>query len=200
MNYPQFFDQVEPIVLYDPLARFLGAFDDGRIEIRYLDVVRLAGHSCPTVAGAFLMAAHGLKALYGNEAPIRGEIEVEMQQHLGEGVCGVIANILSFITGATEESGFHGIGGRFDRRNLLSFGNEIASPVRFTRRDTGEKAAVRYDPSFIPSDPNMAPLLSKSILGHATEEEGLLFRRLWQERVENILTHNAEDPRLVVVE
>lgn len=52
MHYPAFFDDVPAIRLYDPLAEFLGAVDDGVIEYRYLDAVKLAGHSCPTVASA----------------------------------------------------------------------------------------------------------------------------------------------------
>ena len=39
----------------DPLARFLGAAEDGVIEYTYADTVKLAGHSCPTVASAYLM-------------------------------------------------------------------------------------------------------------------------------------------------
>ncbi len=61
MQYPIFYDQVENIKLYDPLSDFLGAVDKGDIEITYLDCVKLAGHSCPTVAGAYLMALTGLK-------------------------------------------------------------------------------------------------------------------------------------------
>ena len=60
MNYPSFFDRVEPISLQDPLSNFLGAFVDGKLDITYLDCVKLAGHSCPTVAGAYLMACKGL--------------------------------------------------------------------------------------------------------------------------------------------
>ena len=122
MKYPAFYDQIETIIVADPLALFLGAFEGGVIEYNYLDVARLAGHSCPTVAGAYLMVSHGLKALYGDELPVRGEIEVAMLQNRHEGVCGVIANVFSYITGATEDSGFHGLAGQFDRRQLLSFG------------------------------------------------------------------------------
>ena len=52
MQHPAFFDKVKPIVLYDALAEFLGAAQAGRVEYGYLDAVKLAGHSCPTVAGA----------------------------------------------------------------------------------------------------------------------------------------------------
>ncbi|WP_434658597.1 hypothetical protein [Sulfurimonas sp. NW9] len=49
MNYPQFFDTVQSIPLKDPLAQVLGAFENGEYEITYLEVVKAAGHSCPTV-------------------------------------------------------------------------------------------------------------------------------------------------------
>jgi len=200
MEYPAFYDRVAPIVLRDPLADFLGALEGGVVEVSYLDAVRLAGHSCPTVAGAFLIAARGLEALYGDDLPTRGEIEVQMQQPIEEGVCGVVANVLSLITGAAADGGFHGIGSQFDRRHLLSFDNAIAAPVRFTRKDTDENASVRYDPGVVPADPEMMPLLQKRLAGLATDAEADRFRHLWQGRVESILCDHAHDPRLITVE
>jgi len=200
MKYPAFYDLVETIVVRDPLADFLGAFEDGVIEYSYLDVARLAGHSCPTVAGAYLMVAHGLKALFGDELPVRGEIEVAMQQHQHEGVCGVVANVFSYITGATQDSGFHGLAGRFDRRQLFSFGQQIPATVRFTRKSNGHSILVSYDPSCVPADADMGPLLSKAISGQADAEEALRFGQLWQNRVEAILCDCANDPRLLMIE
>ncbi len=197
MHYPQFYDQVEPIVLRDPLAAFLGAFKGGVMQLGYLDVVRLAGHSCPTVAGAYLMARKGLKALYGDELPVRGEIQVEMQEPIDEGVCGVIANVLSFITGATDSSGFHGLAGQFDRRHLLSYGNENPAPVRLVRRDTGQAVSINYDASGVPADPAMGSLFSKTLSGRATAEEAEQFGQLWQARVKAILCDYADDPELI---
>lgn len=55
MPFPEFFDTTPRIIVRDPLARFPGAADGGVIEYGYADVVRLAGHSCPTVASAYLM-------------------------------------------------------------------------------------------------------------------------------------------------
>ena len=43
MHAPAFFDQAPSIVMYDALARTLGATQDGLIEYRYLDAVKLAG-------------------------------------------------------------------------------------------------------------------------------------------------------------
>ena len=74
MSYPAFFADARKITLYDPLAEFLGAAAQGLIEYSYGDVVKLAGHSCPTVAGAYLMTLKGLGALYGNDTPERGAI------------------------------------------------------------------------------------------------------------------------------
>ncbi|MEZ5628204.1 MAG: hypothetical protein R3E34_11865 [Rhodocyclaceae bacterium] len=81
---PAFYDQVAPIRLRDPLAATLGAFDEGIYEIGYREVVKLAGHSCPTVAGAFLMARRGLQALYGEALPVRGQIRVDLPAPVDE--------------------------------------------------------------------------------------------------------------------
>ena len=54
MSYPKFYDKIEKIELYDPLSEVLGAFEDGKYSIEYKDVVKSAGHSCPTVAGAYI--------------------------------------------------------------------------------------------------------------------------------------------------
>ncbi|MEP6969241.1 MAG: hypothetical protein ABJA49_02290, partial [Betaproteobacteria bacterium] len=45
MQTPAFFEQAPTIVMYDALAQTLGAVQDGLIEYRYLDAVKLAGHS-----------------------------------------------------------------------------------------------------------------------------------------------------------
>ena len=50
MSFPEFFKQVPDITLADPLADFLGAAEGGLLRYGYADAVKLAGHSCPTVA------------------------------------------------------------------------------------------------------------------------------------------------------
>ena len=47
----------------DPLAEFLGAADGGRLEYTYADAVKLTGHSCPTVAGAWLATRRALATM-----------------------------------------------------------------------------------------------------------------------------------------
>ena len=61
MNFPEFFESAPRITVRDPLARFLGAAEDGIIEYTYSDAVKLAGHSCPTVASAYLMTRTAMR-------------------------------------------------------------------------------------------------------------------------------------------
>lgn len=186
MNYPEFFNDIEKISLKDDLAEFLGATQEGTIEFSYIDVVKTAGHSCPTVLGAYLMTLEGLKALYKDETPKRGEIKVEFSEKIEDGVAGVIANVITNITGATTNSGFKGIMGLFSRNNLMAFESDISSNVKFTRRDTNESVEVIYDPSSIGADPMMRELMQKSISKQATAQEAEAFGKLWQQRVEAI--------------
>jgi formylmethanofuran dehydrogenase subunit E len=187
MKYPDFYAKVETIKLYDPLSDFLGAFTDGIIEIGYVDCVKLAGHSCPTVAGAYLMTLQGLKALYPDSLPQRGSIKVSIKDNRSEGVAGVIGNIISFITGACDESGFKGVQGNFGRNDLITYNEPIASEIMITRIDTNESVSVSYDPSYIPADEQMKPLMAKILQNSASDEEKQTFKTLWQKRVEKIL-------------
>lgn len=197
MNYPGFFDNIEKIKLKDDLAEFLGATQEGIIEFSYIDVVKTAGHSCPTVLGAYLMTLEGLKALYKDETPKRGEIKVEFSEKIEDGVAGVIANVITNITGATTNSGFKGIMGLFSRNNLMAFESDISSNVKFTRRDTNDSVEVIYDPSSIGADPMMRELMQKSISKQATKEEAEMFGKLWQQRVEAISQNISEVIKLV---
>ena len=187
MNYPQFFDNVKPIQLQDKLAMTLGAFYDGKYEITYKEVVKSAGHSCPTVAGAYLMTQSALDALYGDNTPQRGEIKVSFSETQEEGVAGVIGMVVSMITGATTDNGFKGLSGKFARTNLMAFDQKISSSARFTRTDTNESVDVTYDPSFASVNPRQMELMKKMMQGISSKDELKEFGLLWQQRVENIM-------------
>ncbi len=189
MQYPAYFDDVEKIILKDDLSDFLGTFEEGLIEFTYTEIVKSAGHSCPTIAGAYIMTLKGLKVLYGNEIPQRGGIKVEFSEDPDDGVAGVIANTISNITGATETSGFKGIGGNYVRHSLMKFEAEINSSVRFIRTDTGAYVDVYYHPDFIPGDPLIQVLMPKVLNNNASMDEKKHFGMLWQSRVKDIVTH-----------
>lgn len=188
MQYPPFFDTIETIKLTDPLADFLGALEDGYMEFSHLDVVKSAGHSCPTVAGAYLMALEGLKALYGEHLPVRGEIKVAFKGEAIEGVNGVIANLFTQLTGATGDLGFKGIGGNFSRNNLLYFHEETSADVKLTNTITGVSVEVYYTPQAVAVDPAQKELMEKIINKSASAEERKKFKSIWQKRVERIFS------------
>ena len=199
MKFPEFFDAAPRIRLRDPLAQFLGAAEDGILEYGYGDAVKLAGHSCPTVASAYLMTRAALAALYPGEVPERGAVRVEMHDPAEEGVAGVIANVAGLLTGAAQAGGFKGIGGRFVRRDLLSFGQPVSGQVRFTRKDTGASVGVSARLDRVPADPRVGMLLPRILAGAASAEEAQLFRALWQGRVRSLLLEHADDPEVIVV-
>lgn len=197
MSYPTFFDTIEVIKVKDPLSSILGAFDNGEYSFHYVDVVKAAGHSCPTVAGAYIMTLLALKALYPNERAVRGDIKVEFAESAEEGVAGVIGNVISQITGATDKSGFKGLQGKFARHSLMFFEADINAHARFTRVDTSKSVDVSYNPSSIVPSPDMQPLMQKMMSGSASQEELKEFGTLWQERVKRIF-ENIESVAKVV--
>ncbi len=199
MKSPDFFDTISPIHMHDPLAQLLGAMSDGKITYNYIDMVKLAGHSCPTVAGAWIVCVLGLKKLYGTDIPVRGNIKVEMAGALDEGVTGVIAQCLTLITGASNEGGFKGLGAGFARNNRLFFGCDLSGEVRLSRLDNGESVTLTYDPSSIPFHPQMKVLMQKVRQGALTDEERAFFAEEWQNRVRKIMTRPDLWPQLVTV-
>lgn len=192
MNYPIFYDSIESIKVRDPLCSVLGAFENGEYSFNYRDIVKSAGHSCPTVAGAYIITLEGLKALYKDELAVRGEIKVEFQEDIQNGVAGVIANVVSQITGATDKSGFKGLQGKFARHSLMHFNSSVESSVRFTRLDTNKSVEVSYDPSSVKSDPLMHSLMKKIIDGDASKNDIKEFGIHWQERVKRIFENLNE--------
>jgi hypothetical protein len=201
MDFPDFFDKVPTISMREPLAKFLGASKSGIITYNYADAVKLAGHSCPTVAGAYLMVRKGLACLYGNDLPERGGIEVHMRDARDQGTTGVIAAVATLLTGAAPETGFGGVGAahRFSRRGLLRFDMPINGLLALRRRDTGHAVALDLETGVVPPDPQMMPLFAKAVGGQADEAEQERFALLWQARVARMLLEHADDPNLVHV-
>ncbi len=182
MSYPKFFNEIEHIVLVDELSDFLGSTEGGVIDISYLEIVKMSGHSCAVTSGAYLMALKGLKELFGTELPKRGEIKVELRGTLADNT-GVMAQVLMNITGATTDTGFMGIQGKFNRRGLLDYGADIQSDVRFTRIDTNKSIEVSYTPAKVVTP---GEIMMSAIGPDATEESRRTFPHRWQEMVKTI--------------
>ena len=198
MKLPTFYAHAPVVQTFDPLAQLLGAATDGRLDYSYADVVRLAGHSCPTVAGTFLMGRAAMQALYPDGPAERGQIEVSMPAPVHHGTTGVEAQVLTLLTGAAADNGFHGLAGRYARDGLLTYaGRHESDAVIFRRRDNGAAVAVQLDTSPVPSDPRQRDLLMKIMQDTASDAEQQAFAEVWQERVRRMLVDFADDPRVV---
>ncbi len=200
MNFPAFFDQAPKIQVHDPLSEFLSAVDGGRIEYGYADAVRLAGHSCPTVAGAYLMARAGLRALFPDGPAERGGVAVTMSAGETDGTTGVIAQVFTLLTGAAANNGFHGIGGRFVRSGLLRYGGGRQDCIaEFRRTDRGVGVRLALDFSSVPPAPQMRMLMGQALAPEASADVRRAFGEVWQERVRRLLLDHADDPAVILV-
>jgi hypothetical protein len=199
MEFPDFFADAPTITLRDPLAAFLGVSKSGVMTYTYTDAVKLAGHSCPTVAGAYLMVRSGLSHLYGDDLSQRGGVEVYLRDERDQGTTGVIATIAMLLTGAAPETGFAGIGSRFSRRNLLHFSVPIDGLLALQRCDSGRGVILDLDMARVPAAREMQMLSPRVVDGQASEEEQARFGVLWQARVAQMLTKHADDRDLVQV-
>ena len=123
----------------------------------------------------------------------------ELRQLL-PGVTGVIANVIALVTGATVDTGFHGLAGRFDRRRLLAYGVDIAGQVRFTRTDSAASVTVAARLDQVGGDPRAMQLMPKCLSGSASPAERALFGEIWQERVRKLLIEHADDPQVILVQ
>jgi hypothetical protein len=199
MKLPAFFDQVPRLRTYDPLAEVLGSAEDGILEYGYGDAVRVAGHSCPTVAAAYWLTVRALTELYPYELPQRGGVRVEFREDPRGGVTGVVATVVQMLTGAAGEGGFKGLAGRFARNGLQHFAPELPLAMRFTRIDKRAAVDVASDFSSLPEDVRLAPLVNRCASGRATRPELLQLAQLWQQRVADLLLVHAWDPCMFVV-
>jgi len=194
-----FFSEVEPIRLIDPLAIVLGAQDEeGVLVIHYRDAVLLAGHSCPAVSSAFQLTKKALKALYGDDAPVRGEVKVLVKGGPRDLAYGPQAQVISFITGSWGETGFKGLGGRFSRNDKLIFdSNDVQfNTFIFQRIDNKRAVSISSNPGVLPQDPRMSRLMPLVLQGKAEKEDKELFISLWQGNVRKILLEDDLYPGL----
>ncbi len=195
--FRNFLKEVRPIKFREPLAETLGVFkaEGATLEYTFIDAIKMAGHACPTVAGAYLSCQKALERLYLDETPVRGEISITVYGEPDEGVYGVMAQVFSFLTGAAPATGFRGLGHKFKRKDLLQFIPDKIDPqamcFEFRRLDNGKAVLVKFYPQQIPFSAEkakrLAELLEKIIWEAAKEEEKREFQQLWMGRVRDML-------------
>lgn len=197
MDLPRLFADAPTIALYDPLAAVLGSAPDGVLHYGFADAVQLSGHACPTVAGAYLMTLRGLRQLYPQQMPQRGAVMVRMRKAASDGTTGVIAQIAGLITGAAGDGGFAGLAGKFRRRGLLQFSQDIPSLMQLVRVDNDAAVNLDFDPSRVPAAADIGELLPRLLAGDATPDEAERFQACWRQRLYDLLVTHADGPLLV---
>lgn len=200
--FTDFLEEVTPIKLREPLAETLGALkQEGTIlEYTYIDVIKLAGHACPTTAAAYLCCRKALETLYPQEIPVRGEIAITVYGEPDEGVYGVMSQVFSLLTGAAAATGFRGLGHKFKRKDLIKFSPQKPDPqamsFEFRRLDKGKTVLVKFYPQAIPfpreKSQRAGELLEKVIWEAATAEERQEFQELWMAKVKDMLLREKE--------
>ncbi len=186
------------ITVYDALGDLLGA-GGGIFTYTFDDVVKLSGHACPTVAGAFLLVKVAFDHLYpGDETPQRGAVVVELSGAADEGVNGPLSQVYTLVTGAAAEQGFHGLAGRHVRKNLLQFNVPGAGMVTFSRKDTGQKVTLAYSPVTIPPKGDIGDKMGLILSGAADERITAEFTAIWRQRVLDILADGGKTTIQVV--
>ena len=209
-TFHEFLKEVRPIRFKEQLAETLGAFksEGAVLEYTFIDAVKMAGHACPTVAGAYLCCQKALEVLFADEIPVRGEISVTVYGEPDEGVYGVMAQVFSFLTGAAPATGFRGLGHKFKRKNLLKFspgeGDSQAMRFEFKRLDSGKAVLAKFYPQQIPFSEKkakrMGELLEKVIWEAARDEEKREFQELWMGKVKGMLLEEKEIDRWLKIE
>ena len=209
-RFRDFLLDTEPIRFKDPLAETLGVFkrQNAVIEYTFLDVVKLAGHACPTTAAAYLCCQKALLELYSDEIPIRGEIAITVYGEPDEGVYGVISQIFTLLTGAASATGFRGLGPRFKRKDLLEFSPEKIDPAaqcfKFQRLDSKKSVVVKLYPDKIPfpaeRSKRLQTLMPKVIWEAASKDECKEFQNLWMGKVRDMLVGKKDIDRWLKIE
>ena len=75
----------------------------------------------------------------------------------------------------------------------------MAGEVTLRRIDNDLSVSLSYDPSVIPEDHRLKPLMQKVLLEKASEQEKALFKELWQERVKKILLTQAFRNKMIQI-
>lgn len=167
------------IKIYEPFAQFLMAEKSmWQFEISLLDCYRFAGHACYAITGAYLVTEAAVKHLYPETNTCeRGDLSVKFGSGLFEMATGPRSNVVSYITGSWGDTGFPGLSGRFNRKNLVTYGEQNIPKfsTTFFRTSNQHEVTVHYNPSKIIE--NLNPELP--------------FPKNWREGIRQILMNSA---------
>ena len=192
--------EVPPIMMIDPYFQIFGQ-SQVAVPYTYENAVKLAGHSCGAVTGAWTITRKALEVLYPNgEIPVRGQIAVEAPGAEDEWFVGVFGEVITYITGAAPKTGF--IGAEFGqtdnvfvRQNKMVYPDEPTGTLPpkmewiFTRLDTGAKVGVNFNlavilPIATPERQEMGKIMAA---GEANPQEAADYYEYWNARAKFVL-------------
>jgi hypothetical protein len=192
---------VPPIMMRDPFLELLGQ-TTGPLAYTYEEAVKLSGHSCGAVAGAWTITRKALEALYPGETPVRGQILVQAPGAENEWHVGVFGEVITYITGAAPKTGFSGSefakgDDIFVRRDKMTYTEEptgTAPPMMewvFTRADTGKSVGVKFNVMAVQplATEERTAMGVKMASGAATPEEAADYVKYWNDRVDFIFAN-----------
>lgn len=192
----EWFSSVRPIVLRDPLAELTGAFQSHHalLEYSFDDVVKMAGHACPSVGAAFVCCRKALGVLHQGDIPERGAIAVTVHGAPDDKTYGVMGQVFGYVTGACGVTGFKGLGGKFRRKDLLSYQaggpDDGTMTVTFERVGKGNKVRATLTPArypVVPGQDRLPALLEKVLANSASHQELHEFQDFWMDRVKALV-------------
>ncbi|HMM27539.1 MAG: hypothetical protein AAGU78_10260 [Chloroflexota bacterium] len=202
---------VPPIFLRDPLLEMFGQTADP-IPYTYEEAVKLSGHSCGAVAGAWTITRKALAALYPDEVPVRGQIVIHAPGAEDEWHVGVFGEVMTYLTGAAPHTGFSGAEfGQADqvfiRRNKLIYAEAATGtpPPQmqwvFERLDTGKKVGVSFNVMAVQPlvTEDWTKLGVKLASGAGTPEEIEKYVKWWNDRALFVLDNADTMDGLFVV-
>ena len=161
------------IKLIEPQYVFFGMSETGKVEVSLADVSKFHGHLCGGVAFGFRAAQVGLKILYGDKLPVRGEVRV----YTSMDKCP--ADVLCFITRARTN-----FGGSASRNDLVLDPKSKKKYFKFVHKKTGK--TVILEPIFNPRAV-IRPLKMKA-------KKNSKFLPQFQQAVKNIIPRILFDP------
>ncbi len=198
--------EVAPIMMIEPYFKIFGQSQEP-VPYYYEEAVKLAGHSCGAITGAWTITKKALEVLYPDgEIPVRGQIAVEAPGAEDEWFVGVFGDVIAFVTGASPRTGFIGAEfGKSDnvfiRQNKMVYTHEPTKqlpPMRewvFTRLDTGVKVGIKFNLVVITPlpTPGRVAMGKKLAAGEASAEDALDYYKYWNDRAEYVLLNEDMD-------
>ena len=160
--------KVPPIMMYEPYFSEMFGQTDRDVPYNYEEAVKLAGHSCGAISGAWEITRKALEALYGDETPVRGEIRVYAPGAEDEWNVGVFGEVITYITGAAPATGFDG----------AEFGNGFPPPSPPLNQQ-GDPVYIRRDLMiYTPEHTGTKPPLMEWIFERMDWETGTVVKRV----------------------